>query len=198
MLPRGWSLHSPPPDADSYFKVPSTPPLSYTRPMLRLTTRSSCLPEASTYSPRQVPDRSAWAAGVAAVSGAVAAGTAGASVAACAPVGFADGGATGAAAPEFAAAAAAGGAAASVEIGVGFAVDARVGAWRCAPSTSAATTNSVATIAITMTGRLARGGCARADRRGSDPTCIVPAEYSNAIVSLGLRVAANSALIEGE
>src|SRR5215469_9350213 len=38
------------------------PPSSCTRSMLRLRTRSRCFPEASIYSPRQVPDRS-WREG---------------------------------------------------------------------------------------------------------------------------------------
>src|SRR5580704_11499123 len=52
------------------------PPSSRTRLMLRLTMRNSCLPEASTYAPRQVPARSGWAAAVWVARGAAVAATA--------------------------------------------------------------------------------------------------------------------------
>src|SRR5271170_8001397 len=45
------------------------PPSSCTRPMLRLMTRSSCLPEASTYAPRQLPARPGRAGAVVVVGG---------------------------------------------------------------------------------------------------------------------------------
>src|SRR5580700_11970239 len=91
------------------------PPSSCTRLMLRLTTRSSCLPEASTYSPRQVPDRSCRAGAVVVASVEPVGGTA------LAALSSADGAAAGST-PERGSAV--GGAAGSVDVGVCVSVDA--------------------------------------------------------------------------